>query len=92
VITVAHHRSSLPKPVARIVSGFDAPVWFLAASLTFGGVLVFLTPPFQVPDEPGHFFRAYALTEGVVFAENRVAPEREREREPARACPLRSTG
>jgi uncharacterized membrane protein len=31
--------------------------------------LVFLTPPFQVPDEPQHFYRAYELSEFRIRAE-----------------------
>ena len=33
--------------------------------------LVLLTPPFQVPDEPQHFFRAYQLSELNLFGEVR---------------------
>lgn len=29
--------------------------------------LIFLTPPFQVPDEPQHFYRAYQLSELHIF-------------------------
>ena len=36
-------------------------------------LLVFITPPFQVPDEPQHFFRAYQLSEGKLLAEVRGA-------------------
>ncbi len=37
--------------------------------------LIFITPPFQVPDEPQHFYRAYQISEGQLLArvENRVA-------------------
>ncbi len=38
--------------------------FFLLAALLFGAVLAAVTPPFQVPDEPAHFFRAYRLSEG----------------------------
>lgn len=37
---------------------------FLALSLLYGMLFIFLTPPFQAPDEPAHFFRAYAISEG----------------------------
>jgi uncharacterized membrane protein len=33
----------------------------LALGLTGGLLLVFVTPPFQVPDEPAHFLRVYQL-------------------------------
>src|SRR5262245_60223348 len=34
--------------------------------------MVFLSPPFQAPDEPNHFFRAQALSEGYVLAERQA--------------------
>lgn len=36
---------------------------FAAVGLLFGMVLVFLTPPFQAPDELPHFYRAYEVSE-----------------------------
>jgi uncharacterized membrane protein len=41
-------------------------VW---TSLALGVVLAGLTPPFQVPDEPNHLFRAYQVAEGRLAAE-----------------------
>jgi uncharacterized membrane protein len=41
---------------------------YLALALAFGGALLALTPPFQVPDEEGHFRRAFQLSEGHVIA------------------------
>ncbi|HEV8578837.1 MAG TPA: DUF2142 domain-containing protein [Thermoanaerobaculia bacterium] len=38
--------------------------FFLAAGLLYGLVFLVVTPPFQVPDEPVHFFRAYRVSEG----------------------------
>jgi uncharacterized membrane protein len=38
--------------------------FFLLAALLFGAVLAAVTPPFQVPDEPAHFYRAYRVSEG----------------------------
>jgi uncharacterized membrane protein len=35
----------------------------LLLGLAFGLPLVFLTPPFQVPDEPSHFYRAFQTSE-----------------------------
>lgn len=37
--------------------------------------LIFLTPPFQIPDEAQHFYRAYQISEGQILAEvkDRVA-------------------
>ncbi|MFL6201266.1 MAG: DUF2142 domain-containing protein [Thermoanaerobaculia bacterium] len=42
--------------------------FFLLAGLLCGLAFVFITPPFQVPDEPAHFYRAYAVSEGNLAA------------------------
>jgi uncharacterized membrane protein len=44
---------------------------FLRVALPVGLLLLFITPPFQVPDESVHFFRAYQLSEGEFIAEKR---------------------
>lgn len=36
---------------------------FLTAALIWGIFMAFYVPPFQVPDEPAHFFRAYQISE-----------------------------
>lgn len=36
---------------------------FLSIALIFGVMFVFVTPPFQVPDEPQHFYRAFQVSE-----------------------------
>lgn len=37
--------------------------FFLLAGLLFGLAFLVVTPPFQVPDEPAHFYRSYAISE-----------------------------
>jgi len=37
---------------------------FVLASLVCGLGFAILTPPFQVPDEPAHFYRSYLVSEG----------------------------
>lgn len=37
---------------------------FLIFSLFFGTIISIITPPFQVPDEINHFYRAYQISEG----------------------------
>ena len=37
---------------------------FIVLAAAFGLLFVFLTPPFQVPDEPNHFYRAFQISEG----------------------------
>ena len=43
---------------------------FLWLGLLSGVVSLLVTPPFQVPDEQVHFFRAYQLSQGHVVAEH----------------------
>lgn len=42
---------------------------FLVCALVFGLLLVFLTPPMNVPDEGAHFLNAYAVSKGHFFGE-----------------------
>lgn len=42
---------------------------FLIIGLIFGILFLLVVPPFQVPDEPNHFFRAYQLSEGEIIGE-----------------------
>ncbi len=53
---------SAPRPAAGL---------FLLLALPAGLLLLVLTPPYQVPDEPGHLFRAFQLAEGRLLAEAR---------------------
>jgi uncharacterized membrane protein len=46
------------------LSDLEPRRFFLVAALLGGLVFVFVTPPFQVPDEPAHFYRAYDVSEG----------------------------
>ena len=43
----------------------------LVFGLLFGGSLIFLTPPFSVPDETSHFHRAYHCSQGKIYAYRR---------------------
>lgn len=38
--------------------------FYLVCAVALGGILIFVTPPFQVPDEGAHFYRAYQISEG----------------------------
>jgi uncharacterized membrane protein len=42
---------------------------FLLLGFVFGIAMSLLTPPFQVPDEPNHFYRAIHISEGNLFPE-----------------------
>src|SRR5512141_3130500 len=45
--------------------------FLLVAGLLCGLAFIAITPPFQTPDEPAHFFRAYWQSEGHVNAVRR---------------------
>lgn len=45
---------------------------FLRIAIAFGTVLVFLTPPFQSPDEYLHFYRALQIANGQLVAERQA--------------------
>lgn len=45
---------------------------FLCMALGFGVILILMTPPFQVPDEIVHFYRAFAISEGHVVMEKQA--------------------
>jgi uncharacterized membrane protein len=47
---------------------------FLFISLSAGLLLVFITPPLQVPDENRHFYRAYQLSELNVYLYDETVP------------------
>jgi uncharacterized membrane protein len=47
---------------------------FLFLALCYGTVLLLITPPFQAPDEPNHFYRAYQISEGRFTAVKQFPP------------------
>ena len=53
-----------PMPWWRRVPWFDPAIVFSWVAVLVGALLVAVTPPFQVPDEPNHFYRAYQVSEG----------------------------
>jgi uncharacterized membrane protein len=59
-------------PIARGDGGwsslFTAPKMFLPLAWIFGTLYTLITPPFQVPDEFQHFYRAYQVSEGRLTA------------------------
>jgi len=44
---------------------------FLVIAIFFGILMTFITPPFQVPDEIVHFYRAYAISDGNIIMDKR---------------------
>ena len=47
---------------------------FLFFGIVYGVLILLITPPFQVPDEPNHFYRAYQVAEGRFIAAKRQPP------------------
>lgn len=50
-------------------------VAFACIAGAFGLAIVFLTPPLQVPDEPGHWYRIYRLSQGHVVDVRPTGPD-----------------
>ena len=51
--------------MSGVLRRFSDPAWsFLVLGSFSAVVLLFVTPPFQVPDEGAHFFRSYQVSEG----------------------------
>ena len=44
------------------------PFYVLVMGVIFGGSMIFLTPPFNVPEEDQHFYRSYQCSQGVIYA------------------------
>ncbi|HUM48352.1 MAG TPA: DUF2142 domain-containing protein, partial [Chitinophagales bacterium] len=42
---------------------------FLTLALSLGAIFIAVTPPFQAPDEPEHFYRAYKISEGYLIGQ-----------------------
>jgi uncharacterized membrane protein len=52
------------------IKQFPLIVWLYAAVTLSGGLMLcVLTPAFQVPDEPAHFFRAYQVSRGILLGQ-----------------------
>jgi uncharacterized membrane protein len=47
---------------------FEPQRVFVVVGFIFGTLMALIVPPFQVPDEPHHFFRAYQISEGTLKA------------------------
>ena len=45
--------------------------FFLIFATIFGLIFLFITPPFQTPDEVAHFERAYQISEGTLLVQKR---------------------
>ena len=61
-------RVSRSRPWQRL-SRMDPVKVFLWVAMPVGVLLVAVTPPFQVPDEPNHFYRAYQVSVGQLVSQ-----------------------
>lgn len=67
---VTRNVSRLMTLFKKILARFFQPEFIFAVmALAAGTALVFVNGPFQAPDEPNHFFRAYQISEGRFFSE-----------------------
>lgn len=55
-------------PIRRFWHQLTPTSAFIIVAIAAGLVFCFKTPPFQVPDEFDHFYRAYQVSEGHLFA------------------------
>lgn len=46
------------------LTGITPQTFFIIIAAIFGVAFILITPPFEAPDEPVHFFRAYQISEG----------------------------
>jgi uncharacterized membrane protein len=53
------------------ISQIKPEIFFVLLSSLFGLAFLVITPPFQVPDEINHFYRAYQISEGHWIAEQK---------------------
>ena len=59
----------------RFINLIKPELFFVTLASFFGLIFLFITPPFQTPDEINHFYRAYQISEGNLIAvkqDNRI--------------------
>ncbi len=56
------------KTIVNVISCIDPLKFYLCAAIFFGFTFLAVMPPFQVADEPGHFCRAWQISEGGFMA------------------------
>jgi uncharacterized membrane protein len=52
----------------HFLNRIPAEKFFVVAAFFFGILILFITPPFQVPDEPNHFYRTWQVAEGGLIS------------------------
>lgn len=64
-------KEALPFQPANGTTKRQLRAWWILYGLGLV-MMALVTPPFQVPDEPNHFFRVYQLSEGHILAQPRA--------------------
>lgn len=65
-------RGEMNRQKQKKYNSSSEPLSYMILAFIFGFLFIVLIPPFQVPDEPNHFLRAYQITQGDFIAEKRV--------------------
>ncbi|HJS53747.1 MAG TPA: hypothetical protein VJ765_04365, partial [Chitinophagaceae bacterium] len=63
----ASQKETRPERSSRLSNLLKPHVQFALLAFVFGSLFITTTPPFQVPDEKGHFARAFKLAEFNTF-------------------------
>lgn len=56
-------------PRIRLSLSHEPEKLFVIIGIVFGIIFLLITPPFQIPDEASHFYRAFQVSEGQIMAE-----------------------
>lgn len=60
--------------VGRLAKFVQPEIIFLILGIVSGLIFVIITPPFQVPDEYQHIYKAFAISKGEFFADQTTLP------------------
>jgi uncharacterized membrane protein len=55
--------------IKEFFSGLQPHRFYLVFGVAAGLIFIFLTPPFMVPDEPNHFYRAWQVADGNMISQ-----------------------
>lgn len=58
-------KQNIPNQINQTLNRLSPVRFFTITALIFGSLFLLLTPPFQTPDEPVHFYRSYQVSEGI---------------------------
>lgn len=68
--SIGKHQEFMKRLHARLTSWLSRPDrCYVLLAPPIGFLFLIVTPPFQVPDEPNHFFRCYQISDGHIMPE-----------------------